>query len=75
MRVEDSRHRHLDLVFLLLGLTQRRFPLLQEQICGVLSCKLLMRRKGSHHQVPVPDLHFILTQGYSVSKLSLLSVM
>ncbi len=28
--------RHLELVFLLLSLTQRRFPLLQEQICGVL---------------------------------------
>ena len=43
VRVEDTRDRHLDFVFLLLGLTQRRLPLLQEQICGVLACKLLQR--------------------------------
>lgn len=30
--VQDARYRHLDLVFLLLGLTERRFPLLQEQV-------------------------------------------
>lgn len=32
MRVEDARDRHLDLVFLLLGLTERCLPLLQEQV-------------------------------------------
>lgn len=33
VRIEDSWDRHLELVFLLLSLTQSRFPLLQKQIC------------------------------------------
>lgn len=41
MRVEDTRDRHLDFVFLLLGLTERRLPLLQEQVGRVLACELL----------------------------------
>lgn len=32
MRVKDTRDRHLDFVFLLLGLTERRLPLLQKQV-------------------------------------------
>lgn len=39
--VEDAGHRHLQLVLLLLGLTQRRLPLLQEQVRRVLAGKLL----------------------------------
>ena len=39
--VEDAGHRQLDLVLLLLGLAQRRLPLLQEQVRGVLARKLL----------------------------------
>lgn len=39
--VEDAGHRQLDLVLLLLGLAQRRLPLLQEQVGGVLAGKLL----------------------------------
>lgn len=47
VRVEDARHGHLQLVFLLLGLTQRRLPLLQEQIRGVLTRKFLqVQRNG-----------------------------
>lgn len=42
--VEDARDRHLDFVFLLLRLPQRRLPLLQEQVRGVLTCKLLPHR-------------------------------
>lgn len=45
VRVQDARHRHLDLVLLLLGLPQRRLPLLQEQVRGVLARKLLQRRE------------------------------
>lgn len=45
MRVEDSRDRHLQLVFLLLGLAQWRLTFLKEQICSVLTCKLLEWRK------------------------------
>lgn len=41
VRVEDARDGHLDLVFLFLGLTERRLPLLQEQVGGVLARKLL----------------------------------
>ena len=43
MGVEDAGDGHLQLVFLLLGLPQRRLPLLQEQVCGVLASKLLDR--------------------------------
>ncbi len=50
VRVEDSRDRHLELVFLLLSLTQRRFPLLQEQICGVLARKLLQTHDVSDYE-------------------------
>lgn len=41
VRVEDAGHRHLELVFLLLGLAQGRLPLLQEQVRRVLASKLL----------------------------------
>lgn len=41
VRVEDARDWHLDLVFLLLGLAKGCLPLLQEQVWGVLACKLL----------------------------------
>lgn len=43
MGVEDAGDGHLQLVFLLLGLPQRRLPLLQEQVCCVLASKLLDR--------------------------------
>lgn len=41
VRIEDSRHGHLDLVFFLLGLTQGRLALLQEQVRRVLARELL----------------------------------
>ena len=52
--VEDSGHWHLELVFLLLGLTQRRLPLLQKQVCRILAGKLLQdhTRRGFRLQSP-----------------------
>lgn len=54
--VENARHGHLQFVFLLLGLTQRGFPLLQEQIGGVLTRKFLKgtQRKREHANRCVP---------------------
>ncbi|TNN65400.1 hypothetical protein EYF80_024340 [Liparis tanakae] len=45
VRVEDARDGHLDLVFLFLGLSKRRLPLLQKQVGGVLAGKLLKRQQ------------------------------
>lgn len=46
MGVEDAGHRHLQLVFLLLGLPQRCFPFLEEQVARVLARKLLRKTRA-----------------------------
>lgn len=67
VRVEDSRDRHLDFVFLLLRLTERRLPLLQEQVGRVLACKLL---KGRQRRTRHGELWHLRTQEPEVSDFS-----
>lgn len=57
VRIEDARHRHLQLVFLLLGLTQRSLPLLQKQVRGVLACEFLQvhRERFEHFATALPE--------------------
>lgn len=49
--VEDTRHRHLELVLLLLGLAKSRLSLLQEKICSVLTSKLLQENNSTSSAV------------------------
>lgn len=60
--VQDARHRHLQLVFLLLGLAQRQLPLLQEQVRRVLAGKLLQETQRGGGQQEAGDLQGIYLQ-------------
>lgn len=74
MRVKDTRDRHLDFVFLLLGLTERRLPLLQKQVRCVLTCKLLeQQQRMRRHKDELQALH--LTYSGIVARAELFRVL